>query len=229
MGLILIYLVIITGSRGGIIGLICVAAFLILSDLLRIRFYQKVMILAPIAILMIVISQSSYMKRISTLGDLESDYNVTEEEGRLGIWKRGLRISLSNPILGVGVSCFPMAIGYNRAKEGVLPKWQSAHNSFVQVLVETGYIGFWLYITVMIRCLRIFKRTSKNALLNEFMPDVGLLSGLLYIAFFVNLICAFFLSQGYSILYTFFVTLSAKLHSFILELDETSPGHSAAV
>lgn len=214
MAMMLVFLVFMTGSRGGFIGLIGVATFIFLSSMVRMRLSQKILILVPVVVLLSFLSESNYMKRFQTLRDLESDYNITSEEGRLGIWNRGLAISLRRPVTGVGVNCFSMAIGYDRQREGILPKWQAPHNSFVQVLVETGYLGFFLYISIIVACLKILKNISKENSCEKYMPGVNLLSGLLFISFVGSLICAFFLSQGYSIIFTFFIAVSAKLSSF---------------
>jgi len=79
------------------------------------------------------------------------DISVDEESafGRVDAWYEGLHMFLSHPLLGVGAGNFT---DYNDL---------TAHNSFVLVVAETGFIGYVLWLAfvgysflMMLRILR---------------------------------------------------------------------------
>lgn len=150
-----------------------------------------------------------------SLTEIESDYNVSDEFGRVEIWGRGLQLILSNPITGVGVNCFPMAIGYEREAEGKIPKWQAAHNSYIQIATETGVIGFIIFIAIIIACLKNFSHYSRMETSSPEAREFKTIAGLLQMGFIGSLISAFFLTQGYSILFTLFFVFSAVLRKLV--------------
>ena len=72
-----------------------------------------------------------------TLTEMGSDYNVSEETGRVQIWKRAYQLISENPLTGIGANCFPMALGYLRQELFLTPRWQASHNSYIQIITET--------------------------------------------------------------------------------------------
>mgnify|MGYP001611531208 CR=1 FL=1 len=81
----------------------------------------------------------AYYERISSIFDTSSNYNYNTPGGRLALWKRGIDMMIDNPLLGVGVNAFIAADGTFYANEG--SRWNTAHNSFVQIGAELGFPG----------------------------------------------------------------------------------------
>jgi O-antigen ligase len=146
-----------------------------------------------------------------TLFSLESDYNVESELGRLQIWERAISFTIEHPLTGVGVQCFPMALGYSRAELGLVPKWQAAHNAFLQISAETGLVGFTLFVLLTIKSLIIFFNVSKIKAFSISSREIKILSNLILLAFIGHNIAAFFLSQGYSIFFTMFFAMASAI------------------
>ena len=156
------------------------------------------------------------MARFLSVTDYENDYNITSETGRIAIWKIGVNLTLSNPITGVGVKCFPMAIGYYRSDTGLIPRWQRAHNSYLQVSSELGLIGFFVFISIIISCIKNFSYFSKKEISLTKSDEIKTIGGLVLIGFIGSLIPAFFLSQAYSILFTLYFAFSAAMRKLII-------------
>jgi O-antigen ligase len=207
-----------SGSRGGIVGLGAVLTSLLLTRSGNIKKSYKIAFLVGGMLIFLLNSEKINIDRYSTLTEVGSDYNVTDEWGRVQIWERAFGLLMSNPVTGVGVGCSEMAIGYAREAAGVLPKWQSVHNSFIQIAVETGVIGFTLFMILVVVSLKEFSKARKMGGNSDEIIQFKTIAGLIYIEFVGHLVTAFFLTQGYSIFFTFFFALSVALRNISAQL-----------
>lgn len=66
--------------------------------------------------------------------------------GRFDLWEQAIDMWLESPVFGSGMSSF-----YDRYHGAV-------HNSYLQVLAETGLVGFLLYLMVIVTAVRIGRR-----------------------------------------------------------------------
>jgi len=205
--------VLMSGSRGGFVSIALVAFMLIFFKSKTIKFsYKVVFIVFSVAALLYSATIMDF-DRYKTITDIESDYNVTDEFGRFAIWKRGIRLMITHPLTGVGVSCFSMAISQDRMAEGVLAKYQTAHNSWILIGTETGLIGFVLFGLISLNTYKIFKQV-KNKGRSEELVKLGEMAR---VGFAGHFICSMFLSQAYSIYWTFFIALSAVMQRMLNE------------
>ena len=211
-----IIVVLYTGSRGGFLGLITVFLLIFLTKTVPIKLLDKIVLLTSIAITLIFFSDKINTERFLTLIEIKDDYNVSDEFGRFQIWKRGVNLALSNPLTGVGVNCFPMAIGYAREDAEEIPKWQAAHNAYVQVLAETGLVGFAVFISIIIGCLRVLSNCQKSKSTFGESQEWRSIAGCIQIAFIGHLVTASFLTQGYSIFFTLFFAFSASIRNYFI-------------
>jgi len=165
------------------------------------------------------------VQRYLTLGELQSDYN-TSEFGRQGLWRRGLEVFVGRPLTGVGVQRFAQAVGDSRAEDKLLPKWQEAHNTYVQVLVELGLFGAIPLLLLIVTC---FKNFSALGRLGGSSPgsDFDVFPVFLTIGFAAQLVTAFFLTQAYSMFFTLIFAVSASLKG-IAEHEAPAPTPTAA-
>lgn len=217
-----IVLILLTGSRAGIIGLITLFLLILFTKLERIRWFYKIAFLIALFTLFFLYEDKINIERYMTITEIESDYNVSDEFGRVQIWKRAYHLFLENPLIGVGVNCFPMALGYLRQELFLIPEWQAAHNSYIQIITETGLIGFAIFLLLIISTLRNFLRIKNLKTTTKEGAELKTIGGLLYLGFIVHLITAFFLSQGYSMFFTLFFAFSAVLNNLSLNMEEGS-------
>ena len=204
--------ILLTGSRGGFISLAFVALFLLFTNMGGIKKSHKVLFLAAMVVVVVFYSDRINFERYSTMFSIEEDYNVTDEFGRLQIWSRAFQLIRSNPFTGVGANCFSMAIGYLREEMHLTPKWQVAHNSYIQVATEIGLIGFFFFASLIVGGLRTFSKLRRFDIKSPEASRFKTLSSLFMVGFVGHLIAAFFLSQGYSIFFTLFFASSATLN-----------------
>jgi O-antigen ligase len=208
-----ILLVLFTASRGGLLGLL---AFFVLFLCLRVnnvggRF--KIVLLLALVVVAVANGDKINVDRYRTmeLGSVQNDYNF-QAGGRTDIWERGWQLFLRSPITGVGVEGFGKAIGDMRAEEfGVIPKWQTAHSTYVLVLTETGILGTVPFALLLVGTLLTFNRLRRGR--NHIHDaDLAALPGLLLIGFGAQLVAASFLSQTYSSFFTLAFALAATLN-----------------
>jgi O-antigen ligase len=196
-----------TGSRGGFVALIATLCYMLFAKTssINISFATKsaIILLALVSMQFAAINSDRY----KTILDLEDDYNVTGEEGRIEIWKKGMKLMFTHPLTGVGMNRFNEGIGRERDRLGLVPKWQTAHNSAVQIGAETGIFGLVLFCLMSFNVFRITRHImdkSQNG-------DLVRISEMTRAGFIGHFVSAMFLSQAYSIYWAFYIVLSAVL------------------
>lgn len=138
-----------TGSRGGVLAT-TVALLIVPLSLTKLspgRRATAIVILGLAGALAVAYTPETLITRLSTTG--------TElEGGRLGgrgkYWKAGWEAFTQRPIMGYGTSGFKKAIAPTMGTAEV----NVAHNSFLSVAVEEGFVGLLLYMTMLAAVLR---------------------------------------------------------------------------
>jgi O-antigen ligase len=121
------YAIVLTQSRGGLLGLL-VAIFTLLCMKLGPR---RGAILGAICLPLLVLA----------IGGRQADINTSVDDtaqSRFQLWAEGLTLLWQNPITGIGAGEFVEEVG------------QVAHNSFVQAYVETGLFGGTLFLCAFV-------------------------------------------------------------------------------
>lgn len=145
-----------TGSRGGMLGFgaLVLTLGVLAPPKQRIRM-AGVGLLAALAFGGLVSQNAALRARFaSTFDSSESDYNYTETNGRIEIWKRGIRYMVTHPVTGVGIANFMIAeyqIGsVLKAERGITDRHMlTAHNSPIQIGAELGIPGLFAYLYMM--------------------------------------------------------------------------------
>lgn len=165
IGLVLgMYVIIRTYSRGGAISF---AVMVIMSLVLARRAVPMWLRLAmfPAVAAALLLAPQKYIERLSTLGTVSQDYNITDETGRTKIWKRGIGYFLSRPLTGVGAGQFGQAEGrYGREELGRNAgwKWSAAHNMYVESLAEIGLPGFLSLLGMLVPSVTLWWRVRAH-------------------------------------------------------------------
>jgi len=162
-----------TGSRGGFLALLGVAAFFVVGYS-AVRARWRILGTAAIALLFSTTASDSYWERMRTILHPEEDYNYSASGGRWQLWQRGAGYMLQHPFLGVGAGNFATAEGTlsplaQLQERGIGVKWSAAHNSFVQIGAELGVPGLLFFVGVIasafgaLRAVRRVERTRPPA------------------------------------------------------------------
>jgi O-antigen ligase len=206
--------ILLTGSRGGMLGLGVVLLLLLLTKTGGIGKRYKIFIALALVSTWFLMRDKIDIGRYLTLADISSDYNVSESGGRLALWKEAIDLIVENPITGVGVDSFATAIHESRLLRGAAYfRWHAVHNSFLQIAAEVGLIGFAIFVLICARSFLTFLRLSRLPLQSPSLEShqISALSGLMVLGFSGLLVAGFFLSQGYSSFFTLYFALAAAM------------------
>jgi O-antigen ligase len=121
--------------------------------------------LIPLLLLVVPIPQR-YFDRLQTIRTYEQT-DDTSALSRLFFWRVALRMSADNP-LGVGLWNFESRYDQYDLSGGTYGHRRAVHNSFLQALTETGWLGGTLYagmfLYAALLCLRVIRRGRSSAL-----------------------------------------------------------------
>ncbi|CAG18796.1 O-antigen ligase family protein [Photobacterium profundum] len=182
--IILISAIIATQSRGGLLGV--TAAFFTLM-LLRSRSIVIPSMISSIGLVILVVFAG--ISDRSSGGSAETGVDESAM-GRLFAWEAAFRMALANPFTGVGLENFYFNYFFYS------PHWDgknhAVHSTWFQILGETGFIGFTLFICLLIGTFTLSYRLLSRLRNHEMKPIAeGLWIGL--ITFCVS---GTFLTQG---------------------------------
>ncbi len=167
-GLILI------NSRGAFLGLIVgfFYIFIISSLANQLKLSEKRILISAIflgALLFLYLADQTFWNRMNTIVNLSKEVSRGEEVGRVYFWMKTFSILKHHPF-GVG------ACGYQFLSPTFLPesmltkglagvvRQRAVHSTYFQVLAEYGYLGFALFISLIISNFLALKKVRSLAL-----------------------------------------------------------------
>ena len=169
-GAIIFYAIYLTHSRGALLGL---AALMFFGIQRRLGTLRTTLLIGGMAIAAMALNFTGGRA-----------YTANEESagGRIDAWGEGLNMLASRPIFGVGYGQFT---DHN---------YLTAHNSFVLCFAETGLVGYFLWLGLI---LLVFKQLKRAITLTEYSREEPGLAAPLRNAMVGFFTCAIFLSRAY--------------------------------
>jgi O-antigen ligase len=219
MALAVVTAMLLTGSRGGVIGLgavlVLIAAFPLsfgrdgtLRHFSLRRLTIRLGVLGTLAAVLFTNLPSGTRERLMTLGHLDDDYNtsMTLNSSRLAVWTRDSAMVLKRPI-GYGIGSADAVDGMSGGA------FRTAHNSVVQALVELGVLGCGLFLYSYYAAWKELGRVYASVPVGESIDrrKLEMYARALQIALAGNIVAGFFLSQAYASLLWMIIGLSAAL------------------
>ncbi|MET0256500.1 MAG: O-antigen ligase family protein [Luteibacter sp.] len=179
--LLLLYGIFLTNSRGAMLAVLVVAGCYV--------WYRRGIVVAGV----LGVIGLTVMKLLSSRMD-ELDAGEESAAGRVDAWYAGLEMFRENPVFGVGAGNFTE---YNEL---------TAHNSFVLVIAETGFIGFVLWLAfvgygfwMMLTILRHVRMPGNDAAVEADWAMEQKMALTLLLSLCGLFASAFFLSRSYMI------------------------------
>lgn len=157
------YVTVRTYSRGGAIAFaVMIGMTLVLARHAVPRWLRLAMI--PAVGLALMVAPKKYIERLGSLGQVSTDYNITEASGRTQIWKRGIGYFLERPFTGVGAGQFGQAEGRYGESIGRTAawKWSAAHNMYIESLAELGLPGFVALLGMLLPSVSLWWRERRR-------------------------------------------------------------------
>jgi O-antigen ligase len=150
-----------SGSRGGLVGL--VAALLVGVVVTRRR---RAELLAVVAVL--AAGAAAVLLWLQPAAWSERSASAGPGSGRADLWEVAWHMAGDHAVTGVGLGAYPdVAVDYVRrlgplqAVDLIAAEPHEAHNLYLQLLAETGIVGFVLFVAFAAACLRSAWRAAR--------------------------------------------------------------------
>jgi len=154
IGAIILLLALMFGqSRFAIGGIVLALGFIILKLLAQ---SKRTLMIASIGLCTLILFEASIVLNVFSSIDPEQDtlsLNSRDEQTastRFDIWGRGIQMAVDYPLTGVGMSMYRSAV---RTEDYVIPYFEQqnwgpphAHNQWVQIAADLGFLGLTIYI-----------------------------------------------------------------------------------
>ncbi len=145
-----------TYSRAGVVGLVAVLAVLFLKA-------RKRLLLVPVIGIAIFgflkLAPVAWTERMQTLEDVQADESA---QLRLMSWRVGYRIAADRPVVGGGFKVFVHRETYDiYLPEYPRPFGHDAHSIYFNLIGEHGWVGFGLWVILILCCLGTLRRLRK--------------------------------------------------------------------
>lgn len=197
--------VFLTGSRGGLLGIVAVAFCIVLIS------KRKLIVLPLILLSLLILYQwqagDIMTSRSQKIVNIEGEHSAGD---RLTAWSGGLNMVLSHPLTGVGLGNFIIALpDFIESREMV------AHSTVVQFAAESGFIAGCAYIVLIYlffkNSMLIRSWTHKNSD-HLYVQQIKTYNDASFASFVGLTICSIFLSMN---TYEIFFVLMLINHALI--------------
>jgi O-antigen ligase len=195
---ILFFMLIYTGSRGGVLGFFG-------ASVIFIHYYGigrlKSILLSLIVVTVILFSfvPKGYWERVATITapqGVDSSKDVRTDNYRIA-----LKMFIDNPISGVGLDNFKFrSIDYGIQRGGYV-----VHNTYLEILTGGGLLCFIPFVLILMNTWRKIKIKS------NYEKNTRDLMVCLKASFVSLLITTFFISEDHSKIYWFFIALTSSV------------------
>lgn len=190
--IILLYAVIATQSRGGLLGSIAVLGIFALS-IIR----SKVTLITLGAIAAVGLYFAAGISDRASGGAAEAGIDASAM-GRLYAWEAAFKMALDNPLTGVGLNNFYSNYFFYS------PHWDglnhAVHSTWFGVLAETGFLGLTVFIiligSLLITARKTLKQIKDNG--NSVNPILYSSAFAVYAGLIGTIVSGTFLTQGFN-------------------------------
>lgn len=153
------------GSRGAFIGFVLMGLFILFNSVPIKKIRWQVIAVCIIGIVgLFSLMSDQYKERLFSTAESSEEKSADElSAGRTEVWRYGLQMSKDYPF-GAGGRSFmylsPDYIPEHRIQEGVGQR--AAHNTYLQALVEQGYLGLILYCAFLFFSIKMLHDSKKK-------------------------------------------------------------------
>ena len=152
--LAMIIALIVTQSRGAWGALI--VSLVLIAYLMR-SIKSALWICIPLFAGLAILPGNAAIARIKTI----FDWTLLSNAERLHIWDAALKMIKNNPLIGIGLNHYELHYPSYKSPSGYFETFGHAHNTFINIAVETGLLGAILFMAFLLIILyRIFKENN---------------------------------------------------------------------
>ncbi len=165
LSLIFLFVIILTQSRGGFVGLL---ATIIYCWLRTKKKALTALLIALCAVFVLLVAPSSYWKEVRSIQEEGASQGTGAE--RVYTWKIGWHMFLDHPVMGVGQGNFPWTFGKYELEvtgsdepfHGRSVAGRMAHSIYLTMLPELGLIGTMLFLGMVVMNIKDLNYIKKR-------------------------------------------------------------------
>jgi hypothetical protein len=203
-----------TGSRGGLIALLCVIAFL----LLRASMKQRIAFIVGLAVASVILVGALPPATLQRLGSLFGEQHEEAKESKASrsyLFHKSVEITFQHPWLGVGTDQFSNFEGGESVKLGQYGNWHATHCAYTQVSSENGIPALIFFVSALGSTILLVHRTYRAARARGY-PDIIRACMCYELAMLGLLVSVTFLSDAYRYYFPAMIGLAVSM-SFAAE------------
>lgn len=188
---LLLWAIIATQSRGGLLGCISVIGFFAWK-LVR----SKLLLLSIGSVAAVVLYLLAGISDRASGGEAEEGIDESAM-GRIYAWEAAIKMALDNPLTGVGLDNFyANYFFYSSHWDGLN---HAVHSTWFGVLAETGFIGFIIFIGLIISLLKTSRVTlaQLQSAGPNVPPELNAIAYAVYSGLIGTIVSGTFLTQGF--------------------------------
>ena len=153
-------------SRGALISYV-VSLLVVIFLTISLRHRRRGLIICGLACISLTVVgtmlSTPFEQRVRELKHSETDHSVQE---RLMVWRDSVKLWKNYPLLGTGANAFRSVFSQYKSLEA--PRtFNYAVNTYVQLLVEAGLLGFLLFLTLLARYVLRLRVNFKRSLIRK--------------------------------------------------------------
>jgi probable O-glycosylation ligase (exosortase A-associated) len=181
--------VILTYSRGAMLGLACVLFLLVMKSKHRVL---PLLATGAVVLGVLTFAPAQWTERMHTLGNVERDKSA---QARFHSWAFAYRLFLDHPITGGGFQTFtaPLYRQYNMLADKV----QGPHSIYFQILGEHGLPGLMIFLALIASCMLSCRRLRREFAESPGKEFLASYADMVQLGLFTFLISGTFLGRAY--------------------------------
>lgn len=130
-----VFSIVLTGSRTSLIAVIPFGIYLVVTQ--QIKFDRKMLVFGILLLALLMLYPFIPQSVTARLGTLGASIESADLGGRVELWWKAILVLEEQPFTGSGGGTLDVVIG------------SAAHNTFVSIAAETGFIGFTLFLAIL--------------------------------------------------------------------------------
>lgn len=210
-----------TYSRGGLVGLAVMAAYLWWRSKNRVAI---ALVVLAISIPAYNFMPAKWTERMSTIQAADED---TSFQQRLDAWLTALNIAKSRPFTGAGIDASLNPAIYRKFSNGEsFGGARAAHSIYFEVLGDHGFIGLGLYLTLIFTTWRYAGAARRKGRLDPQFGWIGDLAAMIQVSLVTFMVVGAALSMAYYDLFYLLLGMTLVLRKIV---SRPQPQTSSAI
>lgn len=185
--------ILMTQSRGVFVALAFFTAFTLLGGRKKLR---RLVILGMVGAVVVMIAPDGVWERVRGMPDaVETDSSARQ---RRQIWRIATEISRDYPVMGVGLGAYRYAhaeYAERKPEHQIAQGYRDTHSTYLNILVDTGYPGLILFLSMIGLTLAGVERTRRRV--RTLLPDRAVQLWYLEVALLAFLVAGIFGTYGH--------------------------------